>query len=229
MKIAILAAMDKEMALLKNILNEAEEVKIEGIKAYKGKIHNHEVLLSKCGIGKVNAALNTLRIIRGFNPELVINSGVAGGAGGLGIGDLLIAGSVGYHDVWCGPGTIPGTADGYDRLFLPYAETIEIARKHLGDDSKSGVSYGLIATGDIFISKKEEIQHIHEVYPEAVAVDMESAAIAHTCTAEGIPFNIIRVVSDTPGEAENISQYKNFWSEAPEKTFQALEVILSHL
>ncbi|MDE6247322.1 MAG: 5'-methylthioadenosine/adenosylhomocysteine nucleosidase [Muribaculaceae bacterium] len=229
MKIAILAAMDKEMALLKNILNDAENVVIDNIKAFKGRINHHEVLLSKCGIGKVNAALNTLRIIREFNPDLVINSGVAGGAGGLKIGDLLIAGKVGYHDVWCGPGTVPGTADGFDRIFVPYQKTIEIAKKYLGNEDKGGISYGLIATGDIFVSKKEEIESIHNVFPEAVAVDMESAAIAHTCASENIPFNIIRVVSDTPGEAENISQYKNFWSEAPEKTFQALEVILPHL
>lgn len=229
MKIAILAAMDKEIALLKNILESYETITIDNREVLHGFIHRHEVILAKCGIGKVNAALNTLAIIRGFHPDLVINSGVAGGAGGLKIGDLLIAGKVAYHDVWCGPGTIPGAADGYDLFFLPCRHTIEIAKRYLGEGPESGISYGVIATGDIFVSKAEEIKRIHEVLPDAVAVDMESAAIAQACVSEGVEFNIIRVVSDTPGEAENISQYKNFWSEAPEKTFNALDIILSKI
>lgn len=230
MKIIILAAMDKELELLKNILSDMQEEKDSDLRVFKGKVHNHDVILSKCGIGKVNAALNTLKLIRRFNPDLVINSGVAGGAGGLKVGEILVAGEVAYHDVWCGPGTVAGAADGFDRIFLPWKRIIEISREYIGkDEPDSGVSYGLIATGDIFISRPEEIQKIRAIFPGVAAVDMESAAIAQTCAAEKVRFNIIRVVSDTPGEEENISQYQNFWNEAPEKTFHVLEKILNHL
>ncbi|MDE6559261.1 MAG: 5'-methylthioadenosine/S-adenosylhomocysteine nucleosidase [Muribaculaceae bacterium] len=226
MKILILAAMDKEMALLSGLLENGVEYNAEGASGVAGRISGHEVLLAKCGIGKVNAALNAYKLITAFGPELVINSGVAGGAGGMKIGQLLVAGKVGYYDVWCGPGTERGAADGYARLFAPCRRVIEIAKKELGED---GVNYGLIATGDVFVSTAEEIQFIHSIYPEAVAVDMESAAIAQTCAMTGVEFNIIRVVSDTPGAGENISQYKNFWQEAPARTFGALRTILAHL
>lgn len=226
MKIALLAAMDKEVALLKNIIEDIKKREIEGIRVMEGKIGEHEVLLAKCGIGKVNAALNTYKIIKTFKPELVINSGVAGGAGGLKIGELLVAGEVAYHDVWCGPGTTPGAADGFDAILLPSEKVLDIAKERLDGE---GVSFGMIATGDCFISKAEEIKRIKEIFPQAVAVDMESAAIGQTCVCEGVEFAIIRVVSDTPGEGENVAQYKNFWSEAPAKTFTAVHQILSFL
>lgn len=226
MKIAILAAMDKELSLLLNLVADAEETHIDSITCFKGHIHQHEVLLSKCGIGKVNAALNTYKVIRAFEPELVINSGVAGGAGGLKIGTLLVADAVAYHDVWCGPGTEYGQADGYDRFFLPSEKVIKIAAEYVKDPAPA---FGLIATGDTFISKAEEVSKIRTIFPNAVAVDMESAAIAHVCTSEEVAFSILRIVSDTPGEGENVAQYKNFWSDAPQTTFNALSEILNHL
>ena len=226
MKIAILAAMDKEMALLEHIIEDPRPAEAEGVKSVIGRIGEHEVLLARCGIGKVNAALNTYRVIRTFAPELVINSGVAGGAGGVENGTLLVAGEVAYHDVWCGPGTTPGTADGFDLFFHSSPRVLKVAHEYISDPAPS---FGLIATGDMFISKAEEIQRIHEIFPDAVAVDMESAAIAQTCTAEGVEFSIIRVVSDTPGEGENISQYKDFWGIAPQTTFKAVQTILKHL
>ena len=66
-------------------------------------------------------------------------------------------------------------------------------------------------------------------YPDAKACDMESASIAQTCFACGVPFMVVRVISDTPGSGNNFSQYTNFFSEAPEKTFRVLEEILLRL
>lgn len=151
MIIAILAAMDKELALLRNLLENETIEQLDKLTVYIGSIAGHGIILSKCGIGKVNAALNTYRIIQNFHPELVINCGVAGGAGGLHVGDLLAAGAVAYHDVWCGPGTQPGNADACPAIFEPYAPVIDIARNRLAGEH---TSFGLIATGDIFISKK---------------------------------------------------------------------------
>lgn len=226
MKIVILAAMDKEIALLKTIIENRSEIKAEGVECISGRIGWHDVTLAKCGIGKVNAALNTLRVIRAFSPDLVINSGVAGGASGLHVGALVVADAVAYHDVWCGPGTHPGQADGFELLFIPSRRVLEAAKESLFDPKPV---FGLIATGDSFISTPEEIHRIKSIFPQVVAVDMESAAIAHTCTEEGVDFSIIRVVSDTPGEGENIGQYKDFWTKAPQTTFRALSTILSRL
>ena len=221
MKILILAAMDKEINLLLNLLEDSKNIEVEGIEVWEGNIHPHRVLLSKCGIGKVNAALNSHKIIEYSKPDLVINSGVAGGAG-IPIGTVLVADKVAYHDVWCGPGTIYGQADGFPLFMMPSSRILEISRN-------MDCSRGLICSGDKFISTPEQIAFIRSKFPEVKAVDMESAAIAQTCIFNQVEFAIIRVVSDTPGEGENISQYQDFWISAPQKTFSILNKLLQSL
>lgn len=226
MKIGILAAMDKEVALLLPLLKDMKEVEVDSRKAYVGKIGANEVCVLKCGIGKVSSALNAFRMIEYFHPDLVINSGVAGGAdASMKVGSLLVATEAAYHDVWCGPGTKWGHMDGQPERFLMDVEVVETCRRNSTPD----VRFGLICSGDRFISKVEEVEFIKENYPDALACDMESASIAQACHDCGIPFAVVRVVSDTPGQADNISQYKNFWNEAPEKTFQSLKSILESL
>ncbi|MCH5227476.1 MAG: 5'-methylthioadenosine/adenosylhomocysteine nucleosidase [Muribaculaceae bacterium] len=210
--------MDKEIDLLINILERPEEITIEGLKTWQGELDGIEVLISKCGIGKVNSALNTYRFIKSTQPDLIINSGVAGGAG-TPIGSVIVAEKVAYHDVWCGPGTEYGQADGLPLFIKSDEKILKIAQSNQ-------FLTGLICSGDKFISTAEEIANIRSHFPEVKAVDMESASIAQTCFIFGIPFAIVRVVSDTPGEGENISQYKDFWSNAPIKTFNALTTIL---
>lgn len=227
MKIGILAAMDKEVALLLPLMKDMKEVEFDSVKAYVGKVSDHDVCVMKCGIGKVNSALNAFRMIKGFTPDLIINSGVAGGAdASMKVGTLLVATEAAYHDVWCGPGTDWGHMDGMPARFPMDAKVIE-ACKSLSD--VENLRFGLICSGDRFISKAEEVKAIKDVYPDALACDMESAAIAHACHFGNVPFAVIRVVSDTPGQADNISQYVNFWSEAPEKTFHAVSKILESL
>lgn len=225
MKILILAAMDKEQSLLLSMLSHTKAKEHLGLSYHVGTIAGHEVAVAKCGIGKVNASLNAYRLIMVENPDLVINSGVAGGAG-IPVGTLLVADKVAYDDVWCGPGTAYGQADGFPLFFEPSQDFLSKV-KEKADDEK--LDFGLICTGDKFISTPEEIGFIRENFPEAKAVDMESAAIAQTCFMLSVPFAIVRVVSDTPGEADNVSQYKNFWTEAPERTFRLVKEILETL
>lgn len=228
MKIAILAAMDKELQLLLNLIPEREDIYIDGNRYYIGKLNDHTIIAGKCGIGKVNSALNTLTLIWAEQPDLVINSGVAGGVdGSLGIGSVLIADGITYHDAWCGPGTEYGAADGYPQILTPDDNVIATAKELFKNDDN--VKFGLICSGDKFISKKEEVDTIKDSFPEALAVDMESASIAQTCIKCDVPFAIVRVMSDTPGVAENISQYVNFWSDAPKKTFDCVARLLNSL
>lgn len=225
MKILILAAMDKELRLLSSILDNGNEENVKGTSVLSGTVGAHEIYVAKCGIGKVNAAVNAYKIISEICPDLVINSGVAGGAG-VSIGTVLVADSVAYHDVWCGPGTDYGEADGLPLYMRPSGLVCDIA-KNLGKEGD--VMLGLICTGDKFISKPEELSAIRIHFPDVKAVDMESAAIAQVCCMNKIDFAIVRVVSDTPGEGENISQYKNFWTDAPIKTFETLKTIILNL
>lgn len=225
MRIAIVAAMDKEIQLLLGLMSNVEEYLIKGQKNYKGEIAGHQVLLSECGIGKVNSALRTYQIIEDFKPELVINSGVAGGADiSAPIGTVLVADRAAYHDVWCGPGTEYGTADSFEQYFYASKKGMEAINNLIsqGEDIRTG----LIATGDTFISTPEEIERIKSIYPDALACDMESASISQTCTFCNIPFMIIRVISDMPGKGDNVAEYQNFWKEAPVKTFHIVEKLL---
>lgn len=227
MKIGILAAMDKEVALLLPLLQDGKETEFDGRKAYFGRIGSNEVCVMKCGIGKVNSALNAFRMIDGFKPDLVINSGVAGGADtSMPVGALLIATEAAYHDVWCGPGTEWGQIDGMPRRFPMDASLLEKCSVLPGlEDAR----YGLICSGDRFISKVEEVEFIKSEFPDALACDMESASIAQACRDKGVPFAVVRVVSDTPGRADNISQYKDFWTTAPVKTFKAVRTIIDSM
>lgn len=221
MKIAVLVAMDKELSLVKSIIDNAEEKD----NVITGEIGVHDIILGKCGIGKVNSAINTYKTIETFSPDLVINTGVAGGAG-LPVGSLLVADRVAYSDVWCGPSTEYGEADGCPLFFTPYKLVVEKAPEFMKDDS---VRFGLICTGDKFISTPEEIAFIRSHFPDVSAVDMESASIAQVCYLTNVPFAVFRVVSDTPGEGENLAQYESFWTDAPKKTFAAVKTLIESL
>ena len=227
MKIAIISAMSKERDLIVPMLSDRKNRSYSGLEVIEGRVGKHEIALAQCGIGKVNAALNTYKVITGFHPDLLVNTGVAGGASmRTEIGDLLVAEYVAYHDVWCGPGTQPGVADGMDVFMECDPAIIRLAYSIMGGNR---LQVGLICSGDRFISEKKEVEEIRSLFPEVIAVDMESAAIAQVCTMESIRFNIIRVISDTPGSGRNIDQYKNFWKEAPEKSFKVIEQILTTL
>lgn len=218
MKIAIIAAMSKELALLLPLLENRSTVSINDYTFHLGHIAGREIVAFQSGIGKVNAAIGTLTVIDNFHPSLIINTGVAGGCGRARILDVVIPDRIAYHDVWCGEGTIPGQAADCPPTFdcpLP-ADLVD----------SLGVKRGLVASGDAFISRPEEVERIVAMYPDCVAVDMESAAIAHTCHLKNVPFVAIRVVSDTPGSGDNIAQYESFWSDAPARTFHTLQSLL---
>lgn len=229
MIIGIIVAMEKELALLLPLIENAQEpTEINGFKFHTGTLAGNGVIAMQCGIGKVNAAVGTLTLLDSFHPDYIINTGVAGGASSEShVLDLLVATGVAYHDVWCGPGTEYGAAAGFPVVMKPWQKVIDIAEKirPAGDKTR----FGLICSGDKFISQESEVKEIRSHFPDVFAVDMESASIAQVCVMRKIPFNILRVISDTPGQQENISQYENFWSDAPRETFEALTSILKAL
>ena len=98
MKIAIIAAMTKELNLLLPLLENASTVTVNDTVFHTGKIGRHDVVVLRSGIGKVNAAVATLTLIENFHPSLVINSGVAGGTGNANILDVVIPSRIAYHD-----------------------------------------------------------------------------------------------------------------------------------
>lgn len=214
--------MEKELALLLPDLKDCTHTTVNGFTFHSGRIGTSEVVVMQCGIGKVNAAIGVLSLIDVFHPSIVINTGVAGDtghdAGKPGIGELFLAREIVYHDVWCGPGTVRGVASGCPARF-----TCPLPGEFAG---RLGAKEGLLASGDIFVSEPEDLARIKALYPEVAAVDMESAAIAQVCHLKDVPFVCMRVISDTPGDGDNISQYKDFWTDAPARTFAAIRSLL---
>lgn len=225
MKILIIVAMQKELDLFLPLLENAEEFEIQGHRYHRGNIGGHHVTLGKCGIGKVNSALSTLRLIQSEHPDLVVNSGVAGGAAeDIHPLDVVVANAVAYHDVWCGPGTQYGAADGFPVRMHPDGDIVNKAV-----ESIPGVRKGLICSGDQFIDNPQKVDEIWRRFPDVLAVDMESASVLQTCISEGVRCAVLRVISDSPRAGESFGQYVNFWEDAPKATFEALSVLLRRL
>lgn len=223
MKIGIIVAMEKELKLLLPLLENRQETVKNDVTFHLGTVNGNEVIAMQCGIGKVNAAMGALTLIDLFEPEIVINTGVAGGTGSdAGVLDVVIADRVAYHDFWC-LGEEWGQVPGCPKFFTT-------VNPHLLDDTENPrIKRGLIASGDLFVSKPSEVEFIRSIYPDVKAVDMESAAIAQVCHLKGVLFYCMRVISDTPGGADNISQYENFWEDAPRQTFDILHTLLSRI
>ena len=217
--------MEKELKLLLPLIHDVSEVTLNNFTFHCGQVNGHEVIAMQCGIGKVNAAVGTLTLIENFHPALVVNTGVAGGTGNASILDVVIGERIAYHDCWCGPGTEWGAAAGCPPFFRSAPELVGLPLFNADGRVKKGV----IASGDIFVSKKEEVEHVLSLYPDALAVDMESASIAQVCYLKSVPVFIMRVISDTPGGADNISQYENLWNDAPRATFGLLSQMLQTL
>lgn len=217
--------MDKELTLLLPHLKDATELSINGFTFHSGTIDGRKAVIGKCGIGKVNAAIGTLSLIENFHPSIIVNTGVAGGTGQgnppAAVLDLVLASEIAYHDVWCGPGTEPGQAAGCPARFsCPLPQSVA---------QQLGARTGLIASGDIFVDRKDDLDRIAALYPDAIAVDMESAAIAQVCHRKNVPFVCFRVVSDTPGADGNAMAYCDFWNNAPKRAFESVEKLLALL
>ncbi|MDR3327257.1 MAG: 5'-methylthioadenosine/adenosylhomocysteine nucleosidase [Prevotellaceae bacterium] len=223
LKIAIIVALQAEFDLVKNIFENYEEIFEKNISFIKGQIANNEVVLVRCGIGKVNAAVQLSELIGIFDPDYAINTGVAGGIDkGLSVGDVVVSTKCAYHDVWCGDGSW-GQVQG-----LPlYFEGSKVMLQKLKALSTNNTHFGLICTGDQFITELTGLQTIKTNFPNSLAVDMESAAMAHVCYLRNVPFVSIRVISDTPEMShDNTSQYFDFWKDAPKRTFELLKKLL---
>ncbi len=225
MKIGIIVAMDKELSLLLPLMADVSEITMNGFTFHTGALAGHDIVACKCGIGKVNAAVGALTLIENFHPMMIVNTGVAGGTGATAdparVLDVVLASEIAYHDVWCGPGTEPGEAAGCPARFVcPLPAELR---------SQLNVKEGLLASGDIFVDNPDDLHRILALYPDAKAVDMESAAIAQVCYIKNVPFVCIRVVSDTPGDGGNAAAYESFWTAAPERTFDEVEKLLGLL
>lgn len=226
-RIGIIVAMTSEYGLVKSLLDQEKECAVRGIPFTEGKIGSVEVVLAKSGIGKVCAAVGTMEMIQRYSPDVIVNTGVAGGIDPLTeVMDIVVGENMVYHDVWCGEGNEYGQVQGLPARYVSDKALCKLALSVKHDGNVYG---GLICSGDKFITNKEELAEIKKRFPEGLAVDMESCAIAQVCYMCGVPFLSYRIISDTPGVKDHYKQYLNFWEEAPKRSFEMIKVLITAL
>ena len=200
--IALMGAMDVEVAAIRQAICQPRLVTVLGCEITSGLLDGRPVLLAESGIGKVNASLTTAALAQAGATSLVF-VGVAGGVGpGIQVGDAVVATSLVQHDVDItvfghAPGVISGVLAG------------GVADSGLSDALAAGaralnatVHRGIIASGDQFITSPDRAAAIAQQF-DAMAVEMEGAAVAQVCTRLGLPFAVLRWISDTAdGHAE---------------------------
>ena len=227
MKIGIITAMSSEHKQVAQLLENKKEYK-EGIFAYtEGNIRNNKIILTQCGIGKVNAAAGAVELIRTFHPDCIISTGVAGGIDTcLKVMDVVASSQIVYHDVWCGEGNAYGQIQGLPTFFKGNPALLECA---MSLDTETPIHGGLICSGDKFITDRKELDEIKGNFPEGLAVDMESGSIAQICYLYQVPFISFRIISDTPGADNHWEQYTNFWGEMADRSFGVTKAFLDSL
>ncbi|MCF6767065.1 5'-methylthioadenosine/adenosylhomocysteine nucleosidase [Thiotrichales bacterium 19S11-10] len=202
MKILIIGAMDEEIKLLCSLVKANEQPTVCGISHWLGHIGSNQVIICQSGIGKVNATITTTIMLNHYQPDLVINIGSAGGIGkNISISDIVVATELSYHDV-------DVCAFGYDFGQIPmmpsyYTPDRDFIEKLKSADSRLPIKFGLILSGDSFINSNNYIKNIKSKFPNTLAIDMESTAIAQTCYKFKIPFSIIRIISDHADNTSN--------------------------
>ena len=229
MKIGIIAAMPEELIHLIQNLDKPQEVQVMGNSYYTGTIGKTEVVLVQSGIGKVMSAMSVAVLADHFQVEAIINTGSAGAlAEGIAVGDVVIADKLAYHDV-------DVTAFGYaygqmagqplyfesDKNFITRIQTIL-------SQLEQTWHLGFIATGDSFIAGEDKIASIKSHFPDVLAVEMEGAAIAQAAQALGLPFLVIRAMSDNANHEASIS-FDEFIIEAGRRSAQVLLAFLKAL
>lgn len=220
--IGLIVAMDKELELFKNKFSLVHENK--GLfDFYIGSVDDeHIIIVSKSGIGKVNSALCTMKMIETFNVDFVISSGVCGTLKPNGIipGDFIIAEEVGYYDVWCGVPNDFGQVQDFPAKF----KCIDIDTSKL--DNMFNIHKGYVISGDWFVDTKYKAIAIYDSFMNSIGIDMESASIAQTCYRYSKPFVSVRIVSDAVLN-DTAATYEEFWMKAPEQLNELVTQIIT--
>jgi adenosylhomocysteine nucleosidase len=181
MTIGVISAMDSEHRQLAERLQEKKVADYGNLHYVEGMLGSNRVILTQCGIGKVNAAVGATELIRRFAPDCIVSTGVAGGIDAcLKVTDVVVSESLAYHDVWCGEGNEYGQVQGLPAVYKGCAPLLEHALSLNKTGLESRIHSGLICTGDRFITNRTELDVIKRRFPAGLAVDMRRPAI---CTA----------------------------------------------
>ena len=197
-KLGIIGAMDVEVATLKEKM-EGVRVQTHARSEYcEGTLERLPAVVVQCGVGKVNAALCAQVLVSVYGVTHIVNTGIAGSLhADLDIGDLVISRDAMYHDFDCVHfGYEMGKVPGMDVVAFPADEAmIQSAFRAAEAVNPGHTKIGRVASGDLFVAEKTAKENII-TKTGAWCTEMEGAAIAHTAYRNGVPFVIIRAISD---------------------------------
>lgn len=196
-EIGIICAMDVELAGIKEMMTVENEASVSGIIFYYGTLEGKRVVAARCGVGKVFAAICAEAMIMCYSPNIVVNSGVAGGlSNNLSLCDAAIADAAVQHDMDTSPlGDPEGLISGINKIYLPCDGHAAVLLSKCAEAAGVHAECGVIASGDKFISSDSDKERLKSKF-SAIACEMEGASVAHVCFVNDVKCAVLRTISD---------------------------------
>ncbi len=213
--IGIIGAMETEVASLIGALENPVKETYSGTDFHTGTLDGTPVVIARCGIGKVAAAVTAEAMILRYAPDLLLNTGVGGSlTKDLTVGDLAVSAFAVEYDMDTSPlGDPIGYLSGIGQIRLAADGAAADCLLSAAKDAGLHAVRGGIASGDRFVASVEEKKRILSHFPDAVVCEMEGAAVAHTAFLNGTPFVIVRAVSDS-ADGQSDTDYPTFVAAA---------------
>ena len=229
--VGIIGAMEVEVAKLKEMLTDTKTLEKAGMTFLSGKLNGKDVVVVRSGIGKVNAGICTQILVDAYNVDYIINTGVAGSLNNdINIGDIVFSSDTLQHDM-------DATGFGYEIGVIPQMKQsvfeadkrlIDIAKKCFEDKiTDVNVFVGRIVSGDQFISDKDKKNWLVENF-KGYCTEMEGAAIAQAAYLNGVPFIVIRAISDKADDSAT-EDYPTFEAKAAAHCVKLLEEMIKEI
>ncbi len=209
-RLAIVGAMHEEIAALRPCLAGVRTERRAGRDFHLGRLDGHDVILVRCGIGKVAAATTAAVLLDAFDAHALLFTGVAGGLGdGVRVGDIVVATALLQHDMNAEPlfprWEVPltglarfGADAAWTARLVQAGRTLAAAGTHA---AAATIHQGLVISGDRFVATHAESDQLRALLPDALAVEMEGAAVAQVCRDFARPFGVVRTISDRADDA----------------------------
>jgi adenosylhomocysteine nucleosidase len=227
--IAIIGAMDLELETLLNALENREIHTIADKTFHVGSIAQHDVVIAKSGIGKVNAAMTASMLIIKYKPEYLINIGVAGGVKPTQIGDIVVASGICYSDVSLEAiDRLPFGKMGTDPLIVEPDQPLRNRVVSILTKQNIHFHQGLVASGDSFVVCRAFLKPIENVVGPVLACEMEGMAIAIVCHKFMVPFVSLRGISDVVDSSDQEETYRISVDDIAKKTAALALAILQN-
>ena len=227
--IGIIGALEEEVVMFKHDMNIISSSIIAGCEYIAGTLSGQDIVVTRCGMGKVNSAVCTSTMIERYKADIIINTGVGGSLDdGLNVCDIMIAEDVVQHDYdIVSLGYDLAQVDRFDSPVFKCDKRVNDAIKKSTENLGYPSYYARFATGDRFIDKPEDKAWISQTFGAKVC-DMETGAIAQVCAMHGVRFSSIRTISDSTTGPDGAEQFRKFLKLASTHSVFVIEDIMKN-